>query len=66
MIDAPFVDGLVDIRGAVRVDRTRNDVLPRRLTVEGKRQLPDDFMRAAVSQSAGVSLAFRTAARRWS
>lgn len=53
----------VAIRGAVRIEKTaRGGLLPRRATVEAFRRIPDDFMRASVGQSAGVRLAFRTAA----
>jgi hypothetical protein len=62
VIAVPLVGGPVEIRGAVRVDRTARGVLPRRLTAESERQLPDDFMRASVSQSAGIRIAFRTTA----
>lgn len=54
----------VEIRGAVRVERTARGLLPRRATEEAFRRIPDDFMRASVGQSAGIRLAFRTAATR--
>lgn len=54
----------VEIRGAVRVERTGRGLLPRRLTEEGFRRLPDNFMRASVGQSAGIRLALRTDATR--
>ncbi|GAB3818188.1 SGNH/GDSL hydrolase family protein [Tessaracoccus terricola] len=50
----------VEIRGAVRVERTERGLLPRRLTAEAFRRLPDRFMRASVGQSAGIRLALRT------
>jgi hypothetical protein len=54
----------VVIRGAVRIERTARGLLPRRATEEAFRRIPDDFMRASVGQSAGIRLAFRTAATR--
>lgn len=60
----PVVDGPVELRGAVRVERTEHGVLPKRLSIESERQIPDDFMRASVSQCAGIRLAFRTTATR--
>lgn len=60
----PLVDGPVELRGAVRVARTEHGVLPKRLSAASERQLPDDFMRASVSQCAGIRLAFRTTATR--
>lgn len=61
MIDVPL--DAVEIRGAVRLERTARGFLPRRYSQEAARRIVDDFMRAAVTQSAGVRLAFRTAAR---
>lgn len=54
----------ISIRGAVRVERTPFGLLPRRATEESFRRIPDAFMRASVGQSAGIRLAFRTAATR--
>jgi hypothetical protein len=63
VIDVPLDGGPAEIRGAVRVERTaRGGLLPRRLGAAQWSQIPDDFMLASVSQSAGVRLAFRTAA----
>jgi hypothetical protein len=62
VIDVPLLGGPVEIRGAVRVDRTPRGVFPRRLTAECERQVPDDFMRAAAAQSAGIRLAFHSEA----
>ena len=64
LVDVPLVGGPVEIRGAVRVERTARGVFPRRLTAESEARLPDDFMRASVWQSAGIRLAFRTTATR--
>ena len=60
----PLEGGPIEIRGAVRIERTERGLLPRRVTEEGMRRIPDAFMRAAVGQSAGIRLAFRTAATR--
>ena len=60
----PLDGGPVEIRGAVRIERTERGLLPRRVTEEGMRRIPDAFMRASVGQSAGIRLAFRTAASR--
>lgn len=54
----------VEIRGAVRVERTEGGLLPRRLTEASFTRLPDRFMRASVGQSAGIRLALRTDATR--
>jgi hypothetical protein len=62
VIEVPIVGGPVEIRGAIAIERTTGGVSPRRLGPEAWRQIPDDFMRAAVGQSAGIRLAFRTAA----
>lgn len=60
MIEVPL--GQLEIRGAIRVERTHRGVIPRRLFERSFAQIPDDFMRASVGQSAGIRLAFRTAA----
>ncbi|MFF1572712.1 SGNH/GDSL hydrolase family protein [Leifsonia sp. NPDC058292] len=68
MIDArevdvtPFTDGRVEVRGAIAIERGERGILPRRLRAREWKQLPDDFMLASVSQSAGIRLAFRTRA----
>lgn len=54
----------VEIRGAVRVERTQRGLLPRRLTEESFKRLPDRFMRISVGQCAGIRLAMRTDATR--
>lgn len=64
MIEAAWDDGAVEIRGAVRTEPTAQGLLPRRFGAEASRRIVDDFMRAALTQSAGVRLAFRTDARR--
>ena len=62
MIEFPLNGGPVEIRGAVAVERTVDGLIPRRLGAHARRQLPDDFMRLAVGQCAGIRLAFRTMA----
>ena len=62
MIEVPLEGGPVEIRGAIVVDHTAGGSLPRRLGSQARRRVPDDFMRASVGQSAGIRLAFRTAA----
>ena len=62
MIGVPLDE--LEIRGAVRVEHTERGLLPRRATQEAFRRIPDRFMRASVGQSAGIRLAFRTAADR--
>lgn len=54
--------GTAEVRGAITVERTERGLLPRRLGAHGWKQVPDDFMLASVSQSAGIRLAFRTRA----
>ncbi|WP_431279489.1 SGNH/GDSL hydrolase family protein [Leifsonia poae] len=51
-----------EVRGAIVVERTERGLLPRRLGPREWKQIPDDFMLASVSQSAGIRLAFRTTA----
>ena len=62
-VAVPLVGGPVVVRGAVRVEETADGILPRRFGEHASRRIVDDFMRAAMTQSAGVRLAFRTAAR---
>jgi hypothetical protein len=64
VIDAPLEHGSVVIRGAVRIERTERGILPRRYAEQASRRIVDEFMRASLTQSAGVRLAFRTEARR--
>ncbi|MDQ0894790.1 SGNH/GDSL hydrolase family protein [Agromyces ramosus] len=52
----------VDVRGAITVDRTEQGLLPRRLPAWARAQIPDRFMVQTAAESAGVRLAFRTAA----
>lgn len=54
--------GPVEIRGAVALERGELGVIPRRVRPGQWSRIPDDFMLASVSQSAGVRLAFRTSA----
>ncbi|MGW4928442.1 GDSL-type esterase/lipase family protein [Agromyces sp. NPDC004153] len=52
----------VVIRGAVEVERTDRGLRPHRLPAWARTQVPDPFMRQTSAESAGVRLAFRTAA----
>lgn len=54
--------GPVEIRGAIAVERTAEGCLPRRLGAVARSQVPDDFMRQTSAESAGIRLAFRSAA----
>jgi hypothetical protein len=58
--DVPFDD--VEVRGAIVVDRTPGGLLPRRLPAWAREQIPDAFMLQTSADSAGIRLAFRTAA----
>jgi hypothetical protein len=64
VIDVPLTGGAAQLRGAVWCEPTARGILPRRFAPEAAQRIVDDFMRAAVTQSAGVRLAFRTAATR--
>lgn len=64
MIEVPLTGGAVQIRGAVWIEPTARGIRPRRFAPEAARRIVDDFMRASMTQSAGVRLAFRTAATR--
>jgi hypothetical protein len=52
----------VALRGAVEVERTPSGLRPHRLPAWARAQVPDPFMRQTSAESAGVRLAFRTAA----
>ncbi|GAB2845262.1 GDSL-type esterase/lipase family protein [Microbacterium insulae] len=52
----------VRVRGAVEVERTARGILPHRLPAWARAQVPDAFMAQTSAESAGVRLAFRTAA----
>lgn len=54
--------GPVEIRGAIDVEPTADGCLPRRLGIVARSQVPDDFMRQTSAESAGIRLAFRSAA----
>ena len=49
-------------RGAVEIERTAVGLRPHRLPAWARAQVPDPFMRQTSAESAGVRLAFRTAA----
>jgi hypothetical protein len=55
------LDDLV-LRGAVEVERLPRGLTPHRLPAWARRQVPDAFMAQTSAESAGVRLAFRTAA----
>lgn len=63
-MDVPLIGGPVQIRGAVWIEPTARGIRPRRFAPQASRRIVDDFMRASLTQSAGVRLAFRTAATR--
>ena len=50
------------MRGAVEVERTDRGLRPHRLPAWARAQVPDAFMAQTSAESAGVRLAFRTAA----
>lgn len=50
------------VRGAVEVERTPRGLRPHRLPAWARAQVPDAFMAQTSAESAGVRLAFRTAA----
>lgn len=52
----------VEVRGAITIDRTERGLLPRRLPAWARAQIPDRFMVQTTAESAGIRLAFRTAA----
>ena len=52
----------VTVRGAVEIERTPRGLRPHRLPAWARAQVPDTFMAQTSAESAGVRLAFRTAA----
>ncbi|QKJ21068.1 lipase [Microbacterium hominis] len=54
--------GAVRLRGAVEIERTAHGILPHRLPAWARAQVPDTFMVQTSAESAGIRLAFRTAA----
>lgn len=54
--------GTVAVRGAVEIERTAGGLLPHRLPTWARAQIPDVFMVQTAAESAGIRLAFRTAA----
>jgi len=54
--------GRIVLRGAVEVERTPRGLRPHRLPAWARLQVPDLFMAQTSAESAGVRLAFRTAA----
>ncbi|WP_350350027.1 lipase [Agromyces sp. G08B096] len=60
LADVPL--GLVEVRGAAEVETTGHGLCPHRLPAWARAQVPDRFMVQTSAESAGVRLAFRTAA----
>lgn len=58
----PLVDGPVEIRGALALERTAAGILPRRLPAWTTRQYPDPFADGVTVMPSGVRLVFRTTA----
>ncbi|MDJ0334060.1 SGNH/GDSL hydrolase family protein [Salinibacterium sp. G-O1] len=63
LVDIPLVGGPLTIRGAVWIEPTERGIFPRRYLPPAAHRFVDEFMRATMSQSAGIRIAFRTAAR---
>lgn len=53
---------VLEVRGAVEVERTERGIRPHRLPAWARAQIPDTFMAQTSAESSGVRLAFRTAA----
>jgi lysophospholipase L1-like esterase len=62
MRDVPLVDGPVEFRGALDLERRTAGVLPRRLPAWTREQYPDPFMDLTTMMPSGVRLVFRTEA----
>ena len=60
LITTPVTPGLV--RGALDLESTPQGLLPHRLPARARAQVPDEQLRMAEAQPAGVRLAFRTGA----
>jgi hypothetical protein len=58
----PFTIDPLMIRGSVEVETTERGLIPHRLPLWARRQIPDRFMVQTSAESAGVRLAIRTAA----
>lgn len=52
----------VHVRGAVEIEQTSRGLLPHRLPMWARAQVPDPFMAQTSAESAGIRLAFRAAA----
>ncbi len=57
-----FIDGPVEVRGALDLEPTEAGVLPWRLPAAARRQFPDAMMAGVAGQQSGVRVAFRTTA----
>ena len=60
--EIPLVDGPVEFRGALDLERRTAGVLPRRLPAWTREQYPDPFMDFVTTMPSGVRLVFRTEA----
>src|SRR6476469_3237450 len=59
-MDLALTDGVVEIVGALDLDRTDTGISPRRLPAWTRPQIPDLFMEFMVTLGSGVRVAFRT------
>jgi len=59
-MDLALTDGVVEIVGALDLDRTDTGISPRRLPAWTRAQIPDLFMEFMVTLGTGVRIAFRT------
>ena len=59
-MDLALTDGVVEIVGALDLDRTDTGISPRRLPAWTRPQIPDLFMEFMVTLGTGVRIAFRT------
>ncbi|MFD9597265.1 GDSL-type esterase/lipase family protein [Kitasatospora sp. NPDC059973] len=62
MADVPLLDGPVEVRGALHLERTGYGLRPWRLPAWTAAQFPDEALRRVAQMPSGVRLAFRTAA----
>ncbi|MGV9271286.1 GDSL-type esterase/lipase family protein [Kitasatospora sp. NPDC003701] len=60
--EIPLLDGPVEVRGALHLERTANGLRPWRLPAWTAGQFPDEAVRRVAQMPSGVRLAFRTAA----
>lgn len=62
LADIPLLDGPVEVRGALHLERTAHGLRPWRLPAWTAAQFPDEALRRVAQMPSGVRLAFRTAA----